>query len=127
MTNAQYAFELQGKLYVLYFGNIAVEKFINMGIADAEAGINETAKLLTNMVYVGIYNYALIKGENMPTYYDCAILVDELFEDPMGEEIQLGITNTYNESRASKSAMERLNNLVGKKKAVTIPDQTGTE
>lgn len=77
------------------------------------------AKIFTDLVFAGMYGDSMISANQMPTYQEAVMLVNEMSDMPDFDEVSLKIWDTYNESKWGKDFLKRADELAKeiKKKA----------
>ena len=115
MTNGHFEFEVEGVKYSLHFGNIAVEQFTRLSIENMSNNITNETKSMTDMIFSGLFNSALLEGRNVPKYADAIQITDLLLDNEMDKE-QEGIVEAFKSSRASQKQLEKLSGKDVKKK-----------
>lgn len=96
-----------------YYASMEFEKAVFRNASD------NTAKMFTDLVFSGLYGDSMISANQMPTYQEAALLVDEMSQQDDFDTVSMQIWDAYNESKWGKDFQSRINafNEENKKKA----------
>lgn len=130
MSVPRITFDLQGVTHSLYFGMAAIEIFSQKSVAELGVLAKEnpktpikelkadSVKAFAYIIYAGLCNEADIKEAVRPSFEDAYYLADDIVNE--GYKLQQDIFDCFNESRAHKSLIERLQPIEKKKKVTPV-------